>query len=88
MGCAGQVLDVAIVAKSLVQVTAKELGGNLRYVLSNIEYAEVCAVLAFLSMKTTVKAAHRETARGSEGLPTQGRQQEKRRKVKSPEDEL
>ena len=28
-------------------------------------------------MKTTAKAAHRETARGSEGLPTQARHQEK-----------
>ena len=47
--CAGQVLDVAIAAKNLVRVTAKELGGNLRYVLSNIEYDEVSAVLAFLT---------------------------------------
>ena len=80
--CAGQVLDVAIAAKNLVRVTAKELGGNLRYMLSNIEYAEVCAVLAFLSRHLefaggTAKAAHRETARGSEGLPTQGQHQEK-----------
>ena len=46
---AGQVLDVAIAAKNFVRVTAKELGGNLRCVLANIEYAEVCAALAFLS---------------------------------------
>ena len=57
--CAGQALGVAIAAKNLVRVTAKELGGNLRHVLSDIEYAEVCAMLAFLSR-------HLEFGRGAE----------------------
>ena len=59
-------LDVAIVANNLVRLTAKELGGNLRYVLSNIEYAEVCAVLTFLSRHLVFAGLIAKAPAGSE----------------------
>ena len=50
--CAGQVLDVAIAAKNMVRVTAKELGGGISWEEQK--------------MKTSARAAHREAARGSD----------------------
>ena len=87
--CAGQVLDVAIAAKNLVRATAKELGGNLRQVLSKIEYDEVSAVLALPgadedddSEGSSPRNRTRER-RPPDSSTTPG----KRRKVKSPEED-
>ena len=90
--------DVANAAKNLVRVTAKELGGNLRWVLSNIEYAEVCAVLGFLSRHLDFVGGGEEDEDDSEGSSPRNRTRErrppdpsptpgKRRKVKSPEED-
>ena len=84
--------------EELGRFTAKELGGNLRYVLSNIEYAEVCAVLAFLSRHLEF-AGGAEDENDSEGSSPRNRPWErrppdprttlrKRRKVKSLEEDL
>ena len=58
---------MAIAAKDLVRVTAKELGSNIRWVLSNIEYAEVCAVLGFLSRHLDFVGGGEEDEDESEG---------------------
>ena len=75
-------------------------GGNLRYVLSNIEYDEVSAVLAFLTRHLDFVGGGEEGDEDdSEGSPPRNRTRErrlpdpsttpgKRRKVKSPEEDL